>query len=109
MAIKFGTAQVSNPTPSKINLWVRVYTVVAGIFLGWMTTTNLIGPNTQNNLSSIIGLTLALCNGLAPLFGVDVSGAKYVKAEDVTAMETEKVDTSKFPPTYNVPTDKQKD
>lgn len=92
MAIKFGVSQTANPTPSNINLWVRVYTVVAGIFLGWMTTTNLIGPHTQNALSSIIGLTLALCNGLAPLFGVDVSNNKYVKSEDVTAMEEPKKD-----------------
>lgn len=89
MAIKFGTSQVTNPTPSKINLWVRVYTVVAGIFLGWMTTTNLIGPHTQNTLSSITGLTLALCNGLAPLFGVELTGARTVPIEEVTAIDTE--------------------
>lgn len=88
MPIKFGTSQVSNPTPSNINLWVRVYTVVAGIFLGWMTTTNLIGPHTQNALSSIIGLTLALCNGLAPLFGIEVTTGRRVPVEEVTAMDT---------------------
>lgn len=89
MPIKFGTSQLNNPTPSKINLVVRVYTVVAGVFLGWMVTNNLIGPNTQNVISSIVGLSLALVNGLAPLFGLDLSGAKYVKAEDVTAIDTE--------------------
>lgn len=93
MPVKFGSSQVSNPTPSKINLWVRVYTVVAGIFLGWMTTTNLIGPHTQNTMSSIIGLTLALCNGLAPLFGVELTPAqKRVPVEEVTAMDTTKTD-----------------
>jgi len=85
----FGISQISNPTPSKINLWVRVYTVVAGIFLGWMTTTNLIGPHTQNTISSITGLTLALCNGIAPLFGIELSdnGNSKVPVKDVTAME----------------------
>lgn len=88
MAVKFGTNQVKNPTPSKINLWVRVYTVAAGIFLGWMPTTNLIGPITAGNLSGIIGLTLLMANGLAPLFGIDLNGGnKKVDVEDVTAME----------------------
>jgi len=77
MAIKFGASQVSNPTPSRINLWVRVYTVTAGIFLGWMPTTNLIGPITAGHLSGIIGLTLLLANGLAPLFGIELNGKKW--------------------------------
>jgi len=89
MAIKFGTSQVSNPTPSNINLWVRVYTVVAGVFLGWMVTSPLIGPHTQNTISSILGLSLALVNGIAPLFGIDISGGggKKVDVDKVTAME----------------------
>lgn len=88
--VKFGVKSISKPTPSSINLWVRVYTVTAGIFLAWMITTNLIGPNTQNVISSIIGLTLGLVNGLAPLFGVQVSGKDVVDVEDVSAMDTDK-------------------
>jgi hypothetical protein len=87
MAIKFGLPQVGNPTPSKINLWVRVYTVIASTFLVWMITSPLIGPHTQNTISSLIGLSLALVNGLAPLFGVQVNDNQNVKASDVTAME----------------------
>lgn len=85
--VSFGTGQVSNPTPAGINLWVRVFTVVAGIFIGWMQTTNLIGPVTQGIISSILGLLLAIVNGLAPLFGVDVTG-KTVPTEQVTAIDT---------------------
>lgn len=87
--VKFGTGQVGNPTPAGINLWVRVFTVVAGIFIGWMQTTNLIGPITQGVLSSILGLLLAIVNGLAPLFGVDIT-SKSVPTEKVTAIETGK-------------------
>lgn len=85
--IKFGTKQVSNPTPAGINLWVRIFTIVAGIFLGWMQTTNLIGPITQNSISSILGLLLAVVNRLAPLFGVDISSST-VPIEKVKAIET---------------------
>lgn len=92
MPVKFGISQADNPTPSKINFWVRVYTVIAGIFLGWMATNNLIGPQTQNMLGSIIGLTLAMANGLAPLFGIDLgnSNQKRVSINDVSAMEEPK-------------------
>ena len=89
MAIKFGSSQLKNPTPSKINMWVRVYTVVAAIFLGWMATVNFFGPNTKDLLNGVIGLTLALCNGVAPMFGIELNSVNYVKAEDVTAIDTD--------------------
>lgn len=93
MPVKFGTSQISNPTPSRVNLWVRVYTVTAGIFLGWMPTTNLIGPITAGKISGIVGLSLLLANGLAPLFGIDLNGnPKKVPIDDVTAMEEPKND-----------------
>jgi hypothetical protein len=85
--VKFGTGQVNNPTPAGINLWVRIFTIVGGIFIGWMQTTNLIGPMTQGAISSILGLLLAIVNGLAPLFGVDIS-SKTVPTEKVTAIDT---------------------
>ena len=88
MAVKFGTNQIKNPTPSKVNLWVRVYTVAAGIFLGWMPTTNLIGPIAAGNISGIVGLTLLLANGLAPLFGINLNGNEQkVDVQDVSSMD----------------------
>lgn len=84
--VKFGTKQVSNPTPASINLWVRVLTVILTTFLAWLATANFIGPNTKDILNGVCSLLLLLANGLAPLFGVQVSGGS-VKAEDVTAME----------------------
>jgi hypothetical protein len=89
--IKFGPNQLTNPTPSTVNLVVRVFTVSAGIFMGWMATANVMGPNTKDLLNSILGLLLALANGLAPLFGIDLSNTRYVKAEDVTAVDEKAV------------------
>lgn len=90
MAIKFGPDQMSKPTPSMVNLWVRVYTVTVGVFLGWMVTSPLIGPHAQNTISSILGLSLALVNALAPLFGIQINDNQKVQAKDVSAMEDTK-------------------
>lgn len=89
--IKFGTAQISNPTPSRVNLIVRIFNVVAGIFLGWMMTTpnGMIGTKTQAYVSSILGLVIALVNGIAPLFGIELD-RKTVPADQVTAMDETK-------------------
>lgn len=85
--VSFGTSQVKNPTPSSINLWVRVFTVAAGVFMGWMATASLMGPNTKDILNSILGLLIGLINGIAPLFGVDIS-SRTVPTDKVTAIDT---------------------
>jgi hypothetical protein len=87
--IKFGTQQLKNPTPAKINLGVRIFTIVAGIFLGWMQTDTLINiePHARAVTCSILGLLLAIANGIAPLFGVNTSQTVIPK-EDVAAMTT---------------------
>lgn len=85
--VKFGTKQLSNPTPAKVNLWVRVFTVSGATFMAWMATASVMGPNTKDVVNQILGLMLGLANGLAPLFGVEING-KSVPAEDVTAIDT---------------------
>lgn len=85
--VRFNSAQLSNPTPAGLNRAVRVFTVVAGIFMGWMSTNNIIPPVAQSYISSILGLLIGIINGIAPFFGIEVSG-KTVPAADVTAMET---------------------
>lgn len=85
--VTFGTSSIGKPTPAGINLWVRVLTVAIGIFLAWMNTNGLIPEITQDVLNSIGGLLLALINGIAPLFGIDVSPSEKVPASDVTAMD----------------------
>lgn len=94
MAIKFGVSQASNPTPSRINIWVRVFTVAAATFMAWMATANVIGPNTKDVINQILGLLLGLANGLAPLFGIELTSgeSKKVSIEDVSAMEEPKKD-----------------
>lgn len=89
--VKFGTSQLKNPTPSKVNLIVRIFNVVSGIFLGWMMTTpnGMIGTKSQAYISSILGLLIALVNGLAPLFGIELD-RKTVPADQVTAMDGSK-------------------
>ena len=87
--VKFGTNQIDNPTPSAVNLWVRVFTVAAGIFLAWMSTANVMGENTKDIVGQILGLALLLANGLAPLFGIELSGR--IPAKDVTAVDTTNV------------------
>jgi len=83
--IKFGAKQINNPTPKGINLIVRIFTIAAGVFLGWMQTNNLIPAATQTVISSILGLLLALVNGIAPLFGVETTQT-VVPKKDVAAM-----------------------
>lgn len=87
MAVNFGVSQITNPTPSRINLWVRVFTVAGAIFLAWMSTSSIIGPHSKDAINQILGLFLGLTNGLAPLFGVEINPSAKVKASDVTAME----------------------
>lgn len=84
--VKFGPEQISKPTPANINKIVRILTVSGAIFMAWMATANIVGPHTKDVLNQVIGLLLGLSNGLAPLFGVQVSGT--VPAKDVTAIET---------------------
>lgn len=85
--IKFGARQISKPTPANINLYVRIFTVTASAFIGWMQTSNLIGPHSQNAISSILGLCITLANLIAPLFGVEIQSS-VVPADKVTAIET---------------------
>lgn len=85
--VKFGTQQINNPTPANLNLWVRVFTISASAFMAWMATASIMGPNTKDIINQVLGLALILCNGLAPLFGVQVSGGD-VPVKDVAAIET---------------------
>lgn len=84
--VKFGPEQISKPTPANINLIVRIFTVAGAIFMAWIATANIVGPHTKDVLNQILGLLLGLANGLAPLFGVQVTG--NIPAKDVTAIDT---------------------
>ena len=85
--IKFGTSQINKPTPAGVNLGVRIFTITGGIFLGWMQTTPLINVHSQATISSILGLLLAITNGIAPLFGVNTT-QRSIPTTEVKAMTT---------------------
>lgn len=84
--VKFGFKQIINPTPAAINRAVRAATVVIATFMAWMATASVMGPHIKDILTQILGLILALINGLAPLFGVPLEG-NPVPAADVAAVE----------------------
>jgi hypothetical protein len=83
----FGFKQINNPTPASLNRWVRVVTVTIGVFLLWMPSApaGWFNQATQDALVSVLALITALINGLAPLFGVEVTGS--VPAEQVAAID----------------------
>ena len=85
--VKFGFKQVARPTPANINRWVRVVTITTAIFMAWMATATLIAPHAKDILNQILGLQMALINGLAPLFGVQLT-VDTVPSAEVAAIET---------------------
>lgn len=86
--IKFGRRQVQNPTPAAINWWVRLIGGLAGVFGAWLLTVDFIGPKSKNIMNGIVLLVVGIANWLAPFFGTKPK-TKYVRAKDVTALETE--------------------
>lgn len=87
--IKFGTNQLNNPTPSGVNLWVRIFTIITGVFLAWTSTTNLMGPHSKDVVNQLLGLAILLSNGLAPLFGIEISGNAKIPISKVSAADTD--------------------
>lgn len=90
MAVKFGLGQMNNPTPAGLNLWVKVATITMGVILLWLPTATFIGANTREITGSILGLLIAVSNGIAPLFGIQVAPNEKIPVADVTAMEDTK-------------------
>lgn len=88
--VTFGTSSIGKPTPSGINLWVRVITITIGVFLAWMLTNNIIPENAQDVIGAVLGGVLTLINALAPLFGIDISPSQSVEAKGVTSMDNPK-------------------
>lgn len=84
--VRFSSAQLGNPTPAGLNRWVRIFTVVVAALIAWMPTNNVVPHGVQDILTPILALLMTIANGIAPFFGIEVSG-KTVPAGDVTAME----------------------
>ena len=88
--VTFGRSSINKPTPSGINLWVRIITVTIGVFLAWMLTNDIIPAAIQKNIGAILGGVLTLINSLAPLFGIELGSKADVPAEQVTSMDNTK-------------------
>lgn len=86
MAVNFGRNQLRNPTPAGLSGWVKASTVIIGILIGWIGTAPFIPANTSTNIQSILGLLLAIGNGILPFFGVETTQSK-IPVEEVSEME----------------------
>lgn len=86
--IKFGSGQLSNPTPSTLSNIIQVFTVVGGLVLAWVGTASFIPPEAATITQSILGLLIGIANGVKPFFGVETS-QRNVPIEDVTSMNAD--------------------
>jgi len=86
MAVNFGRSQLKNPTPSGLSGWVKASTVIIGILIGWIGTAPFIPANISTNIQSILGLLLAIGNGLLPFFGVETE-KETIPINEVSEME----------------------
>lgn len=82
----FGAKQLKNPTPSNFVWGVRVYTAIAGAFMGWMPTVAFIPHSFQDIATPILGFTITIANVVLPFFGVETN-EKRVDIKDVGSME----------------------
>ena len=87
--ISFGTKQFNKPTPNGLSNAIQIYTVIASVVLAWMGTANFIPVHSSSVIQSILGLTIAVANGLKPFFGV-TTDQKTVPIEQVGEMEAKK-------------------
>lgn len=85
--IKFGTSQLSNPTPSKVSMGINIFIAVGGVIIGWIGTADFITSYNAKVTQSIIGLAVSLAVVLKPFFGVETS-LKNVPIDDVKEMES---------------------
>lgn len=87
--IKFGRAQLKNPTPSKLADVIQVFTVVGSLVLAWIGTASFIPAYESGITQSILGLLIGIANGLKPFFGVKTN-QENVPIDQVTEMDEPK-------------------
>lgn len=88
----FGFNSIKNPTPAKLVFWIRVYTVFAGSTIGALPGATWIPHIVSDISSSLLGWSLAVANGIMPLFGVKIDQSEIPK-EQVKVIDT---DTAKL-------------
>lgn len=87
--MQFGPKQLKNPTPTNAVWWMRIYTVVMGVFVSWMPTVSFISHKFQDIVTPILVLTITIGNAILPFFGVETHHTS-VPIKDVTSMDDTK-------------------
>ncbi len=85
--VKFGMAQLDNPTPSNRSKPIDMFCAVAGVLIAWTTTAGFIPSEVSNVIASILGLLIGVGQAIKPFFGV-VTRQQEVPSEDVSTMDT---------------------
>lgn len=89
-SITLGRRSWTKPTPAAVMFWTDVYSAMAGQFIGWIKTTNLIGHNAGDIASEILGQSLMYVIILRRFFGVTTS-QKVVSIDKVNVLESDPV------------------
>lgn len=90
--VKFGAAQLKNPTPTNWANAINVSTVILGALIAWLGTSNFISLPISSIIQSILGLLLTIANGLKPFLGVETSRTN-IPIEDVSSMKIDDAET----------------
>jgi hypothetical protein len=69
--VKFGIAYIHKQTPPGLKLAVRIISIVLGVSIAWLSTSDLIPAHAKNISNGLMGLVLTLMNSLSPLFGIN--------------------------------------
>lgn len=87
--VKFGAAQLKNPTPANWSNVINVSTVILGALITYLgTRPNPFPVGMASNIQSISGLLLTIGNGLKPFLGVETT-QKNVPIDDVASMKAD--------------------
>lgn len=83
---RFGRSQLKNPTPAGLSSVIAVFTVIAGIIITWLGTIDFIKESIVTIIVSVLGLLVAIGNGVKPFFGVETQ-LKEINIDNVSEME----------------------
>jgi hypothetical protein len=86
MGVEFGRKQLKKPTPQIVADIIAVFTVVGSILLAWVGTVEFIPAKPSTVIQSILGLLVAIANGIKPFFGVRTNQTN-VPIDEVGTME----------------------
>lgn len=83
----FGRKSFFKPTPASIMFWSDVYMAVAGQFIGWIKTTELVSHRVGDVSSELLGQSLMYVIIGRKFFGVDTT-KKSIPVDQVSVIDT---------------------